>query len=91
MISFCTKRIHDVLLFLSFYMNVNMCRVLPREQVPHNNNSNDIFSEQFQNKRMANSIMQRGVAALLFWFFGGFRCGGPLFIVILVIYQNKNR
>ena len=25
-------------------------------------------------------------AALLFWFFGGFRCGVPLFIVILVIY-----
>ena len=25
-------------------------------------------------------------AALLFWFFGGFRCGVPLFIVMLVIY-----
>ena len=25
-------------------------------------------------------------AALLFWLFGGFRCGVPLFIVILVIY-----
>ena len=24
--------------------------------------------------------------ALLFWFFGGFRCGVPLVIVILVIY-----
>ena len=24
--------------------------------------------------------------ALLFWFFGGFRCGVPLFIVILVTY-----
>ena len=24
--------------------------------------------------------------ALLFWFFGGFRCGVPLFIVMLVIY-----
>ena len=25
-------------------------------------------------------------AALLFWFFGGFRCGVPLVIVMLVIY-----
>ena len=25
-------------------------------------------------------------AALLFWFFGGFRCGVPLFIVMLVVY-----
>ena len=24
-------------------------------------------------------------AALLFWFFGGFRCGVPLFIVMLVV------
>ena len=27
----------------------------------------------------------------LFWFFGGFRCGVPLFIVMLVIYKYKNR
>ena len=30
-------------------------------------------------------------AALLFWFFGGLRCGVPSFIVILVIYKYKNR
>ena len=28
---------------------------------------------------------------LPFWFFGGFRCGVPLFIVIRVIYKYKNR
>ena len=28
----------------------------------------------------------RPKAALLFWFFGGFRCDAPLFIVMLVIY-----
>ena len=33
----------------------------------------------------------RPKAALLFWFFGDFRCGVPLFIVILVIYKYKNR
>ena len=30
-------------------------------------------------------------AALLFSFFGGFRCGVPLFIVMLVVYKYKNR
>ena len=29
--------------------------------------------------------------ALLFWLFSDFRCGVPLFIVILVIYKYKNR
>ena len=31
-------------------------------------------------------IAGRPKAALLNWFFGGFRCGVPLFIVMLVIY-----
>ena len=33
----------------------------------------------------------RPKAALLFWFFGDFRCGALLFMVILVIYKYKNR
>ena len=33
-----------------------------------------------------SGIAGRPKAALLFWFFGGFRYGVPLFIVILVIY-----
>ena len=33
-----------------------------------------------------NFIAVRPKAALLLWFFGGFRCGVPLFIVMLVIY-----
>ena len=36
-----------------------------------------------------NFIADRPKAALLFWFFGDFRCGVPLFIVILVIYKYK--
>ena len=31
-------------------------------------------------------IAGRPEAALLFWFFGGFRCGVPLYVVMLVIY-----
>ena len=31
-------------------------------------------------------IAGRPKVALLFWFFGGLRCGVPLFIVMLVIY-----
>ena len=37
-------------------------------------------------KPPSNFIAGRLKAALLFWFFGGFRCAVPLFIVILVIY-----
>ena len=37
-------------------------------------------------KPPSNFIAGRLKAALLFWGFGGFRCGVPLFIVILVIY-----
>ena len=39
----------------------------------------------------SNFIAGRPKAALLFWFFCGFRCGMPLFFVILVIYKYKNR
>ena len=38
----------------------------------------------------SNFIAGRSKAALLFWFFGGFRCGVPLFVVMLVIYYYKN-
>ena len=34
----------------------------------------------------SNFIAGRHKAALLFWFFGDFRCGVSLFIVIRVIY-----
>ena len=37
-------------------------------------------------KHPSNFIASRPKAALLFWFFGGFRCGVPLFGVILIIY-----
>ena len=33
----------------------------------------------------------RPKAALLFWFFGYFRCGALLFMVIHVIYKYKNK
>ena len=36
-------------------------------------------------------IAGRPKAALLFWLVSDFRCGVPLFIVILVIYKYKNR
>ena len=39
----------------------------------------------------SNFIAGRPEAARLFWFFGGFRCGVPLFIVILVIFKYKSR
>ena len=36
-------------------------------------------------------IASRPRAALLLWFFGDFRCGALLFMVIHVIYKYKNR
>ena len=41
--------------------------------------------------RASNFIAGRAKAALLFWFFGSFRCGVPLFVVILVIHSYENR
>ena len=35
-------------------------------------------------------IAGRPKVALLFWFFGDFRCGALLFMVIRVIYKYKN-
>ena len=36
-------------------------------------------------------VAGRPKAALLFWFFGDFRCGAFLFMVIHVTYKYKNR
>ena len=36
-------------------------------------------------------IAGRPKAALLFWFFGDFRCGALLFVVIHVKYKYENR
>ena len=37
-------------------------------------------------KPPSNFIAGRTKAAFLYWSFGGFRCGVPLFIVMLVVY-----
>ena len=39
----------------------------------------------------SNRLAGRPKAALLFWFFGDFRCGALLFMVIHVIYKYKNK
>ena len=39
----------------------------------------------------SNFIAGRSKAALLFWFFGDFRCGMLFFMVILVVCKYKNR
>ena len=48
--------------------------------------SNRVSEKATKLKPPSNFIAGRPKAALLFWFFGGFRCGVPLFIVMLVIY-----
>ena len=48
------------------------------------------FVDRILVKNPRNFIAGRPKAAPLFWFCGDFRCGVPLFIVILVIYKCKN-
>ena len=43
-------------------------------------------ASQPTNQAPSNFIAGRPKAALLFWFFGGFRCGVLLFINMLVVY-----
>ena len=40
-------------------------------------------------KPPSNFIAGRPNAALLFWFFDGFRCGVPLFVVVLLYINTK--
>ena len=40
-------------------------------------------------KAPSNFIAGRLKVDLLFWFFSEFRCGVPLFVVILLIYKHK--
>ena len=38
-----------------------------------------------------NFIAGRLRAALLFWFFGGFGCGVPLFVIVLIVFWCEGR
>ena len=48
------------------------------------------WSTENKFKPRRNYIADRPDTALLFWFFIEFRCGMPLFIVIIVICKYKN-
>ena len=50
--------------------------------------ANSIFANE---RNVGKKQSGRPKAALLFWFFGDFRCGALLFMVTLVIYKYKNR
>ena len=65
-----------------------MLSFFPRDVLDEILNLIESVSEGFQN---SNFIAGCPKAALLFWLFSDFRCGVPLFIVILVIYKYKNR
>ena len=63
--------------------------------LPHNlikDKLMDLFERTFQKEGSpVIFIAGRPKAALLFWFFGDFRCGALLFMVIHVIYKYKNK
>ena len=49
----------------------------------------EVLSTENAFKSSSNFIAGRPKAALMFWYFGDFRCGVPLFIVLLVIKMGK--
>ena len=56
-----------------------------------NGTKSDGWSTANKFKSLSNFIAGRPKVALLFRFFGDFRYGALLFMVILVIYKYKNR
>ena len=71
--------------FISFLLFVVVLSIEPKQ------NQGDGWSTAKEFKPSSNFIAGRPKTALLFWFFGDFRCGVPLLIVILVIYKYRNR
>ena len=69
----------NVILSLVWFCMMNQGRV-----------KGEVWSTATANKLKPNSsfIAGRPKAPLLFWFFDDFRCGVPLFIIILVLYIN---
>ena len=63
----------------SLGVTIRVCRVLISD-LPQTSSSPPVIF-----------IAGRPKAALLFWFFGDFRCGALLFMVIHVIYKYKNK
>ena len=58
----------------------------------YNNIKRNVYQAQWQSgSPPVILIAGRPKAALLFWFFGDFRCGALLFMVIHVIYKYKNK
>ena len=50
-----------------------------------------VYTDEVSSSPPVMFIAGRPKAALLLWFFGDFRCGALLFVVIHVIYKYKNR
>ena len=79
-------------IFLLFFLFIFflLYRVHPVHRLERFDKSLDSRVIEFRKLILAHSnfIAGRPKAALLFWFVGDFRCGVPLFIVILV---NRNR
>ena len=70
---------------MSIMVSFFLLSFFPRGVLDEILNLIESVSEDFPSY-FSNFIAGRPKAALLFWFFGGFRCGVPLFTVMLVIY-----
>ena len=77
--------LYDVLLLCKLLCVINQARAKGRVGRPQTSESPP------PPPPASNFIAGRPKGALLFGFFGDFRCGALLFMVILVIYKYKNR
>ena len=75
-------------LFFFFFFLLLFVVVLPGEQ-RQKQGRGLVDHKQVQAPPPVICIAGRPKAALLFWFFGDFRCGALLFMVIHVIYKPK--
>ena len=76
-----------VVLFVLFLLFVVVLSGEPRQQ----QGRGLVDRKQVQASRLpVIFIAGRPKAALLFWYFGDFRCGALLFMAIHVIYKYKN-
>ena len=58
---------------------------------PRQNKGQELVDRKLVEAAPGNFVAGRPKAALLFWFFGDFRCGVVFFIVILVIYTWQKK
>ena len=96
---FLTYSFHSKALVTKFDLEIGQCQLRVIIYLNSKELAHQMLHTTFQGNGPSGSevaivlgfIAGRPNAAFLFWFFGDFRCGALLFMVIHVIYKYKNR